>query len=63
MTIKVITFDLDNTLWDVEPVILNAERKMRTWLHDEVPEFESRFDAHAMMTLRSRVMCSSMTSR
>lgn len=32
MTIKVITFDLDNTLWDVEPAILRAEDAQRQWL-------------------------------
>ncbi len=30
--IKVITFDLDNTLWDVEPALLRAEQAQRTWL-------------------------------
>ena len=30
--IKVITFDLDNTLWDVEPALLRAEEAQRIWL-------------------------------
>jgi len=30
--IEVITFDLDNTLWDVDPTLLRAEDAQRTWL-------------------------------
>lgn len=32
MALKVITFDLDNTLWDVEPALLAAEEAQREWL-------------------------------
>ncbi|MDO8861798.1 HAD family hydrolase [Haliea sp. E1-2-M8] len=32
MKIAVITFDLDNTLWDVEPALLRAEQAQREWL-------------------------------
>ena len=32
MAISVITFDLDNTLWDVEPALLRAEQAQRDWL-------------------------------
>ncbi|MFO2461890.1 HAD family hydrolase [Pseudomonas sp. 15FMM2] len=32
MSIKLITFDLDDTLWDNVPVIINAEASMREWL-------------------------------
>ena len=35
--IKVITFDLDNTLWDVEPALLRAEEAQRTWLLQHRP--------------------------
>ncbi|MEM1110863.1 MAG: HAD family hydrolase [Pseudomonadota bacterium] len=31
-SIRVITFDLDNTLWDVEPALLRAEQAQREWL-------------------------------
>jgi putative hydrolase of the HAD superfamily len=30
--IRVITFDLDNTLWDVAPVLMRAEEAQRAWL-------------------------------
>ncbi len=32
MALRVITFDLDNTLWDVEPALLAAEEAQRRWL-------------------------------
>jgi putative hydrolase of the HAD superfamily len=37
MTIRVITFDLDNTLWDVEPALLRAEEVQRQWLLEHRP--------------------------
>ena len=32
MSIKLVTFDLDDTLWDNVPVIIRAEASMREWL-------------------------------
>lgn len=54
--IKLITFDLDNTLWNVETVIGNAEARMRAWLHERVPDFTARFPAEAVMDLRNAVL-------
>ena len=54
--IKLVTFDLDNTLWNVETVIGNAERRMRDWLHERVPDFRLRFPAEVMMELRNAVL-------
>ena len=34
--IKMITFDLDDTLWDNKPTITNAEIKTRKWIEDRV---------------------------
>ena len=34
--IKMITFDLDDTLWDNKPIITNAEIKTRKWIEDRV---------------------------
>ena len=34
--IKMITFDLDDTLWDNKPMITNAEIKTRKWIEDRV---------------------------
>jgi FMN hydrolase / 5-amino-6-(5-phospho-D-ribitylamino)uracil phosphatase len=36
-SLTVVTFDLDNTLWDVNAVIRAAERDMRSWLLQHAP--------------------------
>src|SRR5690606_8252137 len=37
MSIQLITFDLDDTLWEVAPVLENAETALREWLLDAAP--------------------------
>ncbi len=37
MSIQLITFDLDDTLWDVGPVIQSAETRLRDWLGQHAP--------------------------
>lgn len=54
--IKLVTFDLDNTLWNVEAVIRRAEARMRAWLHDRVPEYGSRIPTEAVLDLRNAVL-------
>ena len=34
--IKMITFDLDDTLWDNKPTITNAEIETRNWIEERV---------------------------
>lgn len=36
--IKAISFDLDDTLWDCDSVIHQAEKSLLNWLHTNVPE-------------------------
>ena len=36
--IKLITFDLDDTFWDIGPPIIKAEKETRHWLNERVPE-------------------------
>jgi len=55
-TIKLITFDLDNTLWDVDTVVRRAEARMRDWLADHVPEFAERFPPEALAPIRTAVL-------
>jgi putative hydrolase of the HAD superfamily len=38
MSIKLITFDLDDTLWDTAPVIVSAEAMLRDWLAEHAPK-------------------------
>lgn len=37
MSIELITFDLDDTLWDTAPVIISAEAVLRDWLTEHAP--------------------------
>lgn len=41
--IKVITFDLDDTLWDLRPVLMAAETQIYDWLAKEAVHFSKRF--------------------
>ena len=40
MTIELITFDLDDTLWSVQPVIVAADHKLRAWLAEHAARVE-----------------------
>jgi HAD superfamily hydrolase (TIGR01549 family) len=50
--IEVITFDLDNTLWDIETVIRNAERVTRGWFDVHVPELYATLGSADFMAFR-----------
>ena len=50
--IKVVTFDLDNTLWDVEPVLLRAEQAQYEWLAEHRPRVTRDFDTDGLRRLR-----------
>lgn len=52
--IKVIAFDLDDTLWAVTPVILRAEARLGEWLRCNVPRL--RYDVESMRALRREVI-------
>ena len=54
--IKIITFDLDNTLWDVERVMINAERHLQSWLKDEIPEVLEHYSGESLRNLRTTVV-------
>ena len=56
MTICLVTFDLDNTLWDVESVIRRAEKEMHKWIHPRVPEFTSYMNPDNAASLRNLVL-------
>jgi len=54
--IRLITFDLDNTLWDVGQVIRHAESTMNAWLDDRVPEYRRTLDRETVLGLREAVI-------
>jgi putative hydrolase of the HAD superfamily len=53
--IKVITFDLDNTLWDVEPALLRAERAQQDWLLAHRPGAVEAYDHDALWEFKKSV--------
>jgi 2-haloalkanoic acid dehalogenase type II len=55
VAISVITFDLDNTLWDVEPVLLRAEDAQQNWLKEHRPGAVEAFDHEALFAFKKSV--------
>lgn len=53
---SLITFDLDNTLWDVDSVIVAAEQSMRAWLREHVPEVVELYNSTGLAEIRSQVL-------
>ena len=54
--IRLITFDLDNTLWDVGQVIRHAESQMNAWLDDRVPDYRQLMTPETLQAIRSQVV-------
>ena len=52
--LRAIIFDLDNTLWDVGPVILRAEHAMFDFLAARYPRVTERHDLDSMRDVRVR---------
>jgi HAD superfamily hydrolase (TIGR01549 family) len=46
--IRVISFDLDDTLWPCGPVIQRAEQKLYDWLAEHAPEIPANYTMEAM---------------
>lgn len=53
--IQAITLDLDDTLWDIHPVIDDAERKLWDWLGAHYPNILDCFDREMVINLRKDV--------
>lgn len=49
MTIKCITLDLDDTLWDCASVIEGAESRFYEWLERHHPDISARYDRDALV--------------
>ena len=50
-----VAFDLDNTLWDVGPVIVRAEQSLHAWLRANCPRITERLSAEDMLAARERL--------
>jgi putative hydrolase of the HAD superfamily len=53
--VQAIIFDLDDTLWEVGPVIARAERAMRAYLATDYPRVLELHTAESMRDLRARM--------
>ena len=50
MSIKVVAFDLDDTLWDMKPTLIRAERVLGKWLAENCPNLT--YDVETMRQIR-----------
>lgn len=51
-----VTFDLDNTLWDVSPVIVRAEYAMESWFEERFPGFAQQYSTSVQEELKKIVL-------
>jgi FMN hydrolase / 5-amino-6-(5-phospho-D-ribitylamino)uracil phosphatase len=51
--VRAICFDLDNTLWEIEPVLVRAERILADWLRLRYPRIPERFSPDEMLAMRA----------
>ena len=56
MNVRAITFDLDDTLWPVEPVLIAAERVLWAWIEVHCPRVVSVVGQEGLQTLREQVL-------
>lgn len=54
--IRAITLDLDDTLWEIGPVITRAEGKLWSWLGEHFPKITETYSPEQAYALRMEVM-------
>jgi putative hydrolase of the HAD superfamily len=59
--IKVVSLDLDNTLWDVERTIIKAESDMRQWMFEHIPDALELYKSGAASEFRTQVVADNPT--
>ena len=53
--VRAIAFDLDNRLWDVEPVLMRAEAHLRSWLQEHCPRIAQQVSLEDMRRAREQL--------
>jgi putative hydrolase of the HAD superfamily len=53
--IRAITLDLDDTLWEIGPVIERAEATLWQWLHENYPRISERWKSQDIVALRMSI--------
>ena len=56
MAIKYISFDLDDTFWDVMPTIYKAEDLTSSWIKENYPGADKIIQSTNMMDLRNKLL-------
>jgi 2-haloalkanoic acid dehalogenase type II len=54
--VRAICFDLDNTLWEIGPVLARAEAILADWLQSRYPRIPERFDVDTMTAMRAALL-------
>ena len=54
--IRAITLDLDDTLWEIGPVIRRAESLLWAWLERECPKIPAHFTHRRSLELREQIL-------
>lgn len=54
--IRVITVDLDDTLWEIHPVIKRAEQHLYAWLAENYPRITAMYEPQDLREIRSQVV-------
>lgn len=55
MTIRLLTFDLDDTLWEIAPVLVRAEAITYAWLQQHAPAVTARFSSDELRAMRLQI--------
>ncbi len=54
--VKALTLDLDDTLWEIMPIIVRAEQTVHTFLAQHYPRVTERFDIADIREVRTEVL-------
>jgi len=54
--IRTITLDLDDTLWEIHPVIRRAEQRLYEWLGENYPRITEMYEPPDLREVRSQVI-------
>lgn len=55
LQIRAITLDLDDTLWEIGPVIMRAESELWQWLSDNYPQIPQQVSPQDLLELRENI--------
>jgi putative hydrolase of the HAD superfamily len=55
-TIRAITLDLDDTLWEIHPVIRRAEKRLYAWLGEHTPRITALYTPGDLRVVRDNVL-------